>query len=163
MCLDWCDEQLVLSSSNGTDAKTKLLRSMCAAFTLVSGHQYGQCGGTSMSLGRIDLGACRKQESPQCLQKAEATPSLFVAVGDLGDFCPQFFVFFTRQLGHFHLPFKFDPHIMILFMMYHDACIKKKQSGSYQCPGAFPQLLIDELSHFAVYRSSWFALDCRPK
>lgn len=67
-----------------------------------------------MSLGRIDLGACRKQESPWRLQKAEATPSLFVAVGDLGDFCPQFFIFFTRQLGRFHLPFKFDPHIMIL-------------------------------------------------
>lgn len=25
---------------------------------------------------------------------------LFVAVGDLGDFCLQFFIFFTRQLGH---------------------------------------------------------------
>lgn len=53
-----------------------------------------------MTLGRIDLGACRKQEGTQWLQKAEATPSLFVAVGDLGDFCPPFFVFFTRQLGH---------------------------------------------------------------
>lgn len=25
---------------------------------------------------------------------------LSVAVGDLGDFCPPFFIFFTRQLGH---------------------------------------------------------------
>lgn len=52
-----------------------------------------------MILGTIDLGACRKQEGTQRLQKVEATPSLSVAVGDLGDFCLQF-LDMSRQLGH---------------------------------------------------------------